>query len=107
MIKLTQPAADEVRRLLNNESKTDWGLRVGVTGGGCSGLQYTLAFDEKPRHDDTIFEILDVKVFVDPKSYLFLNGIELDFSTDLLNGGFKFTNPNADRTCSCGTSFSA
>ena len=107
MIKMSDTAADEIRRLLVQESKETWGLRVGVVGGGCSGLSYTLAFDEKPGDKDTVFEIHGVKVFVDPKSYLFLNGMHLDYSTELLTGGFKFVNPNAKRSCSCGTSFSA
>ena len=107
MITLTDTAVQEVRRLLKLEKKDDWGLRVGVVGGGCSGLSYTLAFDPEPKKADTVEDINGIKVFVDPKSYLFLNGITLDYSTDLLNGGFKFVNPNASRTCSCGSSFSA
>lgn len=107
MIKMSETAAAEIHRLLVQESKETWGLRVGVVGGGCSGLSYTLAFDEKPTDKDTVFEIQGVKVFVDPKSYLFLNGMQLDYSTELLTGGFKFLNPNAKRSCSCGTSFSA
>ncbi|MCB2154892.1 iron-sulfur cluster assembly accessory protein [bacterium] len=106
MITITETAAAEIRRLLATEKKESWGLRVGVAGGGCSGLSYTLAFDEEPKEADSVFEISDIRVFVDPKSYLFLNGITLDYSTDLLNGGFRFVNPNASRTCSCGSSFS-
>ncbi|MDK2973596.1 MAG: iron-sulfur cluster assembly protein [Candidatus Sumerlaeota bacterium] len=107
MITVTPKAAEEVQRLLKLEKKESWGLRVGVAGGGCSGLSYTLAFDEKPKPTDSVFEIEGVKVFVDPKSFLFLTGMVLDYSTDLLNGGFQFNNPNAKRTCSCGSSFSA
>jgi iron-sulfur cluster assembly protein len=107
MITLSENAVEEVKRLLRLEKKEDWGLRVGVVGGGCSGLSYTLAFEEEPKKADTVEDINGIKVYVDPKSYLFLNGIELDYSTDLLNGGFKFINPNATRTCSCGSSFSA
>ena len=107
MIEITDAAANEIKRLLVQEEKEDWGLRVGVVGGGCSGLSYTLAFDEKPDDKDTVFEVNGVTVFVDPKSYLFLNGMQLDYSTELLTGGFKFHNPNAVRSCSCGTSFSA
>lgn len=107
MIEITEKAAGEVQRLLTNENKEGWGLRVGVVGGGCSGLSYTLAFDEHAKESDSVFEINGVKVFVDPKSFLFLNGMTLDFSSDLLNGGFRFVNPNAKRTCSCGSSFSA
>lgn len=107
MIELTQEAITEVKRLLTQEDKEDWGLRVGVAGGGCSGLSYTLAFDENPNDNDNVMDCNGVKVYCDPKSYLFLNGMTLDFSTELLTGGFKFINPNAARSCSCGTSFSA
>ena len=107
MITLSDTAVDEVKRLLKLAKKDEWGLRVGVTGGGCSGLSYPLAFEEEPGKADTVEEINGIKVIVDPKSYLFLNGITLDYSTDLLNGGFRFVNPNATRTCSCGSSFSA
>ncbi len=107
MIELTEAAVVEVKRLLKLENREEWGLRVGVVGGGCSGLSYTLAFDEAAKEKDTVLEQGGVRVFVDPKSYLFLNGMKLDYSTDLLNGGFNFVNPNAKRTCSCGSSFSA
>jgi iron-sulfur cluster assembly protein len=106
MVRLTETAAREVKRLLQMEKKEEWGLRLGVAGGGCSGLNYTMAFDEKPNEDDTVGDVDGVRVFIDPKAYLFLNGMEIDYSTDLLQGGFRFLNPNAKRTCSCGTSFS-
>jgi len=107
MITLSESASSEVKRLLQQENKHAWALRVGVVGGGCSGLSYTLAFDETPGKNDKVFELDGVKIYVDPKSYLFLNGMQLEFSTELLTGGFKFINPNAQRSCSCGTSFSA
>ncbi|MDX2176986.1 MAG: iron-sulfur cluster assembly accessory protein [Candidatus Sumerlaeia bacterium] len=107
MINLTEPCISEVKRLLDQEKKSDWGLRVGVAGGGCSGLSYTLAFDEQPGPKDNVFDFEGLKVYCDPKSYLFLNGMTLDFSTELLTGGFRFVNPNAKKSCSCGTSFSA
>lgn len=106
MVKLTPEAAEEIKRLLVQEQKESWGLRVGVVGGGCSGLSYTLAFDENPGPKDEVFEVEGITVFVDPKSYMFLSGIVLDYSNELLTGGFKFVNPNAARSCSCGTSFS-
>jgi iron-sulfur cluster assembly protein len=106
MIELTSTAVEEVHRLLNQEDKEGWGLRVGVVGGGCSGLSYTMAFDEAPNDKDQVMEVEGIQVFIDPKSYLFLNGMTLDFSKELLTGGFKFINPNATRSCSCGTSFS-
>lgn len=105
MIHLTDTAIAEVKRLLVLDNKPEWGLRVGVKGGGCSGLEYTLAFDEKPGPADSVFDYDGVKVYCDPKGYLFLNGMTLDFSTELLTGGFKFVNPNATKSCSCGTSF--
>lgn len=107
MIKITESATQELKRLFEQEHKEDWGLRVGVVGGGCSGLSYTLAFDEKPKDVDTVYDIDGVKVFIDPKSFLFLHGMTLDYSNELLTGGFKFVNPNATKSCSCGTSFSA
>lgn len=106
MVKLTPEAAAEIKRLLVQEQKDSWGLRVGVVGGGCSGLSYTLAFDENPSPKDEVFEVEGITVFVDAKSYMFLTGIVLDYSNELLTGGFKFVNPNAARSCSCGTSFS-
>ena len=104
-IVLTEVAAKEVKRLLNENNTPDWALRVGVKPGGCSGLEYDLQFAEKPNEDDTLEEIDGIKIVVDSKSILYLDGMTLDYSTDLLNGGFKFVNPNASRSCSCGTSF--
>lgn len=107
MITVTPAAANEMRRLQINQSRKDWGLRVGVKGGGCSGLSYTMVFEEKPGEHDRVFEADGVKVYCDPKSYLYLNGLTLDYSNELIGGGFRFVNPNATRTCSCGSSFSA
>jgi iron-sulfur cluster assembly protein len=107
MIQVTPTAAQEMRRLLTSQEHPGWGLRVGVKGGGCSGLSYTMVFEEKAQGHDRVFEMEGVKVFCDPKSYLYLNGLTLDYTTDLIGGGFKFVNPNATRTCSCGSSFSA
>lgn len=108
MITVTDKAAKEIGRL-QSEDPTNVGaiLRVQVIGGGCSGMSYKLGFDEKPiLPSDKIFEKDGVKVAIDAKSYLFLQGTELDF-TDGLNGkGFVFNNPNAKRTCGCGSSFS-
>ncbi|MBX7246745.1 MAG: iron-sulfur cluster assembly accessory protein [Candidatus Sumerlaeaceae bacterium] len=104
---VTPTAVNEVKRVLASQNHPDWGLRVGVKGGGCSGLSYTMGVEEKPAPSDQVFEYDGVRVFCDPKSYLFLNGLTIDYSTDMLNGGFKFVNPNATKTCGCGTSFSA
>lgn len=106
MLKITDTAAAEVKRLLDTSGHAEWGIRVGVKAGGCSGLEYTMDLDEAPKDGDQVFEENGVKVFVDLKSYLYLAGLELDHSTALVGGGFKFNNPNAARTCSCGTSFS-
>ncbi len=106
-ITLTETAIKEVKRVLETQQKPDGGLRIGVKGGGCSGLSYNMAVEDQPQPSDQVFEFDGVKVFCDPKSYLFVNGLVLDYSTDLLNGGFRFSNPNATKTCGCGTSFSA
>jgi iron-sulfur cluster assembly protein len=86
------------------ENQGEW-LRIGVRGGGCSGFSYFLDFVGSPEATDKIFEFGDVKLCVDRKSYLFLNGMEVDFEQTLVKTGFVFKNPNATSTCSCGTSF--
>ena len=107
MILLTETAAKEVKRLMESQSMPDATLRLGVKGGGCSGLSYTLNFDtESPRQDQT-FEAHGVKLVVDPKSLLYLEGTTLDFVSGLDGTGFKFSNPNATKSCGCGSSFSA
>lgn len=104
-ITLTPKAVNEVKRLLTEQPKQEAGLRVGVKGGGCSGLSYSLNFDVQ-KEGDNVFECEGAKVFVDPKSLLYLAGLTLDFSDSLEGRGFKFVNPNASRTCGCGESFS-
>ena len=105
-IKITEKAVKEVRNIMaENKIPEAFGLRVGVKGGGCSGLTYTLNFDAQPKEGDTVIDYNDVKLFVDGKSLFYLTGTELDF-TDGLNGkGFVFNNPNATKTCGCGESF--
>jgi iron-sulfur cluster assembly protein len=107
MITVSERAREKVFTLINDENKpTDSFVRVGVKGGGCSGLSYVLDFDNKLQESDKIFEDKGVKIVVDKKSFLYLIGTELDY-TDGLNGkGFSFNNPNANRTCGCGESFS-
>lgn len=106
MINVSETAASQMQRLLSETGRETWGLRVGVKGGGCSGLEYTMDYVENPEKHDRVFETHGVKVYCDPKSYLYLNGLTLDYSDALMGGGFRFENPNATRTCSCGTSFS-
>ena len=105
MVQLTPNAMAEVKRLLAKQGKAGLGFRVGVQGGGCSGLSYKLGFDEG-RQGDHVQELEGVKVFVDPKSELYLSDTILDFSDDLQGRGFKFLNPSAKKTCGCGESFS-
>jgi iron-sulfur cluster assembly protein len=107
IVTMSAAALKEVKRLINVQGLTDAGLRLGVKGGGCSGLSYTINFDEKIGQFDTVYEIEGVKVIVDAKSAIYLQGTQLDFSKDLVGGSFKFVNPNANKTCGCGESFSA
>lgn len=107
-IILTPKAAEQVRKIrLENNIPDSHGLRVGVKGGGCSGLSYVLGFDSEARPVDKIFEMHGIRIFVDPKSLFFLSGTELDFQDGLNGKGFVFSNPNATKTCGCGNSFSA
>ncbi len=104
-ITLTDIAADKIRDLLAASEEPASGLRVKVVGGGCSGLQYKMVLDAQ-RDGDKVFGNPDAPVIVDRKSFLYLNGTELDFSDSLLDAGFKLRNPNAKKTCGCGASFS-
>ena len=106
-IHITEKAAKKVMQFAAKEDKgTEFGLRVGVKGGGCSGLTYTLSVEPGPQEDDKIIEDQGVKLFVPKKSFVFLAGTELDFSDGLNGKGFTFNNPNAKSTCGWGTSFS-
>ena len=106
MITVTDNAKKQAVRLMEDEGKAGYFIRVGVQGGGCSGLMYQLTFDNEEKNDDKAFENNGIKVVVDKKSYLYLVGTTLDFSGGLNGKGFIFTNPNANRTCGCGESFS-
>ena len=103
MITLTKIAANKIKELLSE--KDELGVRAGVRGGGCSGFTYKLEFDNQDAHDRVI-QSHGVNLYVDPKSYLYLMGTQIDFVDDLNKSGFKFVNPNAKRTCGCGESFS-
>jgi iron-sulfur cluster assembly protein len=106
MITVTDSAKKQAIRLMEDEGKDGYFIRVGVQGGGCSGLMYQLTFDNEDKEGDKAFENNGVKVVVDKKSYLYLIGTILDYSGGLNGKGFVFQNPNADRTCGCGESFS-
>jgi iron-sulfur cluster assembly protein len=108
-IHLTERAARKIRALLEKEgvSPEQGGLRVGVQGGGCSGLSYAMRLDTQARERDKIFEEHGARIFVDPKSFLYLNGTTLEYEETLIRQGFVFQNPNAARNCGCGSSFTA
>ncbi len=106
MITVTEKAKAKALVLMKEENKPgDAFIRVGVEGGGCSGLSYKLAFDTVMNPDDKVFEDKGIKIVCDKKSFLYLIGTELDFSDGLNGKGFQFHNPNASRTCGCGESF--
>lgn len=108
LMKISDAASRKLRGLLEKQGRGAFGaLRVAVVGGGCSGLQYKMDLVDGPKPRDILVPANGVRVVIDPKSALFVSGSELDFSTDLQQGGFKVTNPNAAATCSCGESFSA
>jgi iron-sulfur cluster assembly protein len=105
-ITITEKAKKEILRIMKeNNVPENYGLRVGVKGGGCSGLTYTLNFDGDEKTGDTIIEDENIKLFIDGKSLFYLMGTELDFSDGLNGKGFLFNNPNAAKTCGCGDSF--
>ena len=105
-IIITPKAAQQIGKVrVENNIPESHGLRVGVKGGGCSGLTYVLGFDAEPRPNDKILELEGMKVFIDPKSLFFLSGTELDFQDGLNGKGFVFNNPQAKKTCGCGNSF--
>ena len=103
-ITLTPAAAEHVKRYLARRGKGQ-GIRVGVKTAGCSGLAYVLEVFDEPAPEDVIFVDHDVKVAVDPKSLVYLDGTELDYTREGLNEGFKFNNPNVKESCGCGESF--
>jgi iron-sulfur cluster assembly protein len=108
-LQLTERAIKRVRIAMAEEgvSPEEGGLRLGVLGGGCSGLSYSIKFDTRPRERDRIYDFDGVRVFVDPKSFLYLHGMTLDYEETLMRQGFNFINPNSSRSCGCGSSFSS
>jgi iron-sulfur cluster assembly protein len=107
MITVTPKAAEEIKKIIAQENSGELALRVGVQGGGCSGLTYFLALEKDLRPDDKILESHGLRIYLDSRSALYLDGTELDFTDGLQGSGFTFKNPNAVRTCGCGHSFSA
>ncbi len=106
MITLTPEAIAKVKAILA-EHKEESGLRIAIVGGGCSGFQYQMTLDKEPRADDEIIDMEGLRVFVDTRSLLYLNGTKVDYVDGLNGSGFKFDNPNAKATCGCGESFDA
>ena len=110
MIMMSDRAAMEMKRIVQEQGLGEVFLRVGVKGGGCSGFSYTVGFDDKKNETDQVsikeWEPNDIEVVCDPKSFLYLNNTILDFSDGLMGRGFTFDNPNANKTCGCGESFS-
>lgn len=107
-IQVTGKALARIRSAMakENVSADQGGLRLGVQGGGCSGLSYNIRFDTQPRERDRVFQFEDVRVFVDPKSFIYLHGMTLDYNETLMQQGFVFVNPNSTKSCGCGSSFS-
>jgi len=108
-IQVTERALKRIRIAMAKEgvSPSEGGLRLGIQGGGCSGLSYNIRFDSQPRERDRVYNFEDVRVFVDPKSFIYLHGMILDYEETLMRQGFNFINPNSSRSCGCGSSFSS
>ena len=106
-IFVTENAVNKLKGVMKSDNKENYFLRMSVEGGGCSGMTYKMDFDKKQNEFDKVFKSNGLTVICDLKSWLYLKDVKIDYSDDLLNGGFKITNPNAERTCGCGTSFSA
>lgn len=104
MLTVSESAQKEFKKIIAQEAQVK-GIRLGVKGGGCSGYSYVMKFETDPREDDQVVQVGEVSIFIDPKSWTLLEGLEIDYVSDILNGGFKFKNPNATVSCGCGTSF--
>src|SRR5260370_15442188 len=99
MIEVTPKAVKKIREAFAKQGVSDGGLRLGVLGGGCSGLSYQFKYDPRPRATDKAFDFEDVKIFIDPKSFVFLDGMTLDYKERLMYSGFQFDNPHATKSC--------
>lgn len=108
-VQVTERALKRIRVAMAKEgvSPDQGGLRLGIQGGGCSGLSYNIRFDTQPRERDRVYQFDDVRIFVDPKSFLYLHGMVLDYEETLMRQGFNFINPHSTKSCGCGSSFSA
>ncbi len=106
MISLTPVAVGKVKEILSSQNPQPTGLRVAVVGGGCSGFQYHMAFENNTNGMDKVYEFEGLKVFVDQMSEMYLEGVQIDYVETLEGAGFKFSNPNVKSTCGCGSSFS-
>ena len=103
-IQVTPQAIRKIKQTFEREGVFG-GLRLGILGGGCSGLSYQFKFEVKPRERDNVFEFDGINIFIDPKSLIYLRGLTLDYKESLMQSGFVFDNPNASKSCGCGTSF--
>ena len=106
-IVVTKNAVRRLKGVMKSDKKENYFLRMSVEGGGCSGMTYKMDFETNQKTTDKAFESNGLKIVCDLKSWLYLKDVKVDYSDDLLNGGFQIQNPNAERTCGCGTSFSA
>ncbi len=106
-IAFTAKAVEMVLNAMTQENLTGYGIRVGVVGGGCSGFQYSMDFENEQKDGDQVYEQGGVKVYLDPMSAMYLQGVTVDYVVGLQGAGFKFNNPNAKNTCGCGQSFTA
>lgn len=106
MLQVTERAASKVKQLMDAEQKSGFGLRLAVQGGGCSGFQYAMSYEETPGENDTVFDFHGLPVYVDPMSALYLEDVQVDYLDTLQESGFKIHNPKATGTCGCGSSFS-
>ena len=104
VVALTEKAASKVKQMLEKENKKDYGLRVGIVMGGCSGYMYDISLDKAPKESDIVIEEKGVRIFMNPESITFMKGSTVDYKDGLQNAGFKIDNPNAKRSCGCGHS---
>ena len=104
IVNLTEKAADKVKLLLEKENKQGYGLRVGVTSGGCSSYMYDIGIEKEPKQEDMVLEDKGVKIFINPESIAFMKGSTIDYLDSLTNAGFKINNPNVKTSCGCGHS---